>query len=176
MEFCELLPGQQYKKPTADGDLTTAILKYTPKGPRERLDLILEALKNTGVLNYQGGNTYLTQAGISIDSTPLKIHGTLLPSLQMTFRERTDVVCLLKYINKESTKGLTRHLRMDLGTPSLPNTLPLHYKSTSTAPSNLGVFSILHHLGRIPSTALSRVLLENPLNLVSIYLFDFLIS
>lgn len=94
MEFCKLLPGQQFKKPTVDGDLTTAILKYTPRDPRERLNLIAEALKSTGVLNYQGGNSYLSQAGISIDPSPLKIDGSILPSPQMTFRERTDVVCL----------------------------------------------------------------------------------
>jgi eukaryotic translation initiation factor 2C len=98
MEFCKLLPGQQFKKPIADGDLTTAILKYTPKDPRERLNLIAEALKGTGVLNYQEGNSYLNQAGISIDSAPLKVNGTILPSPQMTFRERTDVVCLLKFM------------------------------------------------------------------------------
>lgn len=100
MEFCRLLPGQQYKKPSADSDLTTAILKYTPRDPRERLNLIVEALRATGVLNYQESNTYLGQAGISIDSSPLKINGTILRPLQMTFRDRTDVVCLLEHINK----------------------------------------------------------------------------
>jgi len=101
IEFCKLLPGQQYKKPTADGDLTTAILKYTPKDPRERLNLIVEALKATGVLNYQEGNGYLSQAGISIDSSPLKINGTILSPLQMTFRGRSDVVCLLECMNRK---------------------------------------------------------------------------
>ena len=100
MEFCQLLPGQQFKKPTTDGDLTTAILKNTPKNPKERLNLIIEALKGTGVLNYQSGNTYLAQAGISIDPSPLEVHGSILPPLQMTFRERTDVVCLFKCMNE----------------------------------------------------------------------------
>jgi len=97
MEFCKLLPGQQFKKPTADSDLTTAILKYTPKNPRDRLSLITEALK--AILNYQEGNSYLSQAGISIDTTPLKINGTILRPLQMTFRGRTDVVSLLECID-----------------------------------------------------------------------------
>lgn len=101
MEFCNLLPGQQFKKPSTDGDLTTAILKYTPKDPRERLKLIVDALRSSGVLNYQEGNGYLNQAGISIDPSPLKINGTVLRPLQMTFRERTDVVCLLEYTNRE---------------------------------------------------------------------------
>jgi len=42
---------------------------------------------------------------------------------------------------------------------------------------NPGVFSILHHSGRIPSRVLSVVLLENPLNLVSIYtLYSFILN
>jgi hypothetical protein len=101
MEFCKLLPGQQLKKPSADGDLTTAILKYTPKDPRERLNVIVDALRAAGVLNYQEGNSYLSQAGISIDSSPLKINGSILRPLQMTFRERTNVVCSLEYENGE---------------------------------------------------------------------------
>ena len=101
MEFCKLLPGQQFKKPTVDSDLTTAILKYTPKNPRERLNLIVDALKATGVLNYQEGNSYLSQAGISIDPSPLKINGTILRPLQMTFRGRSDVVCLLEWVGRE---------------------------------------------------------------------------
>ena len=100
MEFCKLLSGQQFKKPSADSDLTTAILKHTPRDPRERLRLIADALRATGVLNYQEGNSYLGQAGISIDPSPVKIDGTILRPLQMTFRERTDVVCLLEYINR----------------------------------------------------------------------------
>lgn len=102
MEFCNLLPGQQYKKPSADGDLTTAILRHTPKDPRERLKLIVDALRASGVLNYQEGNNYLSQAGISIDPSPLKINGTVLRPLQMTFRERTDVVCLFEYKNRKA--------------------------------------------------------------------------
>jgi len=103
MEFCTLLPGQQFKKPTTDGDLTTAILQYTPKNPGERLWLIEEALKATGVLNYQEGNTYLAQAGISIDPSPLRIKGTILTPLQMTFRGRTNVVCPFACIDKTFT-------------------------------------------------------------------------
>jgi hypothetical protein len=103
MEFCNLLPGQQFKKPTVDGDLTTAILKHTPKDPRERLKLIVDALRSSGVLNYQDGNNYLSQAGISIDPSPLKISGTVLRPLQMTFQERTDIVCLLEYTNREAS-------------------------------------------------------------------------
>lgn len=101
MEFCKLLPGQQLKKPSVDPDLTTAILKNTPRDPRERIGFIVEALKSTGVLNYQEGNSYLSQAGISIDPSPLKINGTILRPLQMTFRERTDVVYQLRYTNRE---------------------------------------------------------------------------
>jgi len=101
MEFCQLLPGQQFKKPVADGDLTTAILKYTPKNPDERLRLIVESLKATGVLNYQEGNTYLAQAGISIDSSPLKIKGSIIYPPQMTFRGRTDIVCLYEWIGEK---------------------------------------------------------------------------
>lgn len=101
MEFCTLLPGQQFRKPIADGDLTTAILNYTPKYPDERLRLIEESLKATGVLNYQEGNPYLTQAGISIDSSPLRIKGTILSPLQMTFRGKTDVVCMFEYMDRK---------------------------------------------------------------------------
>jgi len=101
MEFCTLLPGQQFKKPTTDGDLTAAILNYTPKYPDERLRLIEESLKATGVLNYQEGNPYLAQAGISIDSSPLRVKGTILSPLQMTFKGKTDVVCPLKYTDRK---------------------------------------------------------------------------
>jgi len=101
MEFCNLLPGQQFKKPTVDGDVTTAILNYTPKYPDERLRLIEESLKATGVLNYQEGNPYLAQAGISIDSSPLRIKGSILSPLQMTFRGKTDVACLFEYIDRK---------------------------------------------------------------------------
>ena len=94
MEFCNLLPGQQFKKPTSDGDLTAAMLRFTPKDPEKRLDYIKGALKSTGVLNYQEGNHYLSQAGISIDSSPFKVPGTILPSLYMTFKGRSDVVCV----------------------------------------------------------------------------------
>ena len=100
MEFCNLLPGQQFKKPTTDGDVTTAILNYTPKYPDERLRLIEESLKATGVLNYEDGNPYLAQAGISIDPSPLRIKGTILSPLQMTFKGKTDVVCLSEYIDR----------------------------------------------------------------------------
>ena len=101
MEFCRLLPGQQFKKTSADSDLTSAILQYTPKNPGERLRLIKDALTAQGVLNYQAGNSYLSQAGISIDPSPLRIQGTILSPLQMTFRERTDVVCLLEFVDRE---------------------------------------------------------------------------
>jgi len=104
MEFCYLLHGQQLKKPSTDSDLTTAILKHTPRDPRERLNFIVDALKATGVLNYQEGNNYLGQAGISIDPSPLKINGSVLRPLQMTFRERIDVVCLLEHTNRKCAK------------------------------------------------------------------------
>lgn len=101
MEFCTLLPGQQFKKPTSDGDLTTAILRFTPKDPRTRLNFITEALKPSGVLNYHEGNSYFNQAGISIDCSPFEVPGTILPSLQMTFEGRSDVVSILNWINKK---------------------------------------------------------------------------
>lgn len=101
MEFCDLLPGQQFKKPTTDGVIATAILNYTPKFPDERLRLIEESLKATGVLNYQEGNPYLAQAGISIDPSPLRIKGTILSPLQMTFRGKTDVVHLFECVDKK---------------------------------------------------------------------------
>ncbi|KAF9790389.1 Piwi domain-containing protein [Thelephora terrestris] len=91
MEFCKLLPGQQFKKTTSDGDLSAAILKFTPRDPRARLEYITGALKPMGVLNYHEGNSYLNQAGISIDSSPLKVPGTILAPLCMTFKGRTDV-------------------------------------------------------------------------------------
>ena len=92
MEFCKLLPGQQYKKPSSDGDLTAAILRFTPKDPRSRLNFITEALKPSGVLNYHQGNSYLNQAGLSINSSPFRVPGSILPPLSMTFKGRTDVV------------------------------------------------------------------------------------
>jgi hypothetical protein len=92
MEFCKLIPGQQFKKPTSDTDLTAAILKFTPKDPRTRLNFITEALKPSGVLSYHEGNSYFIQAGISINPSPLRVPGTILPPVRMTFRERTDVV------------------------------------------------------------------------------------
>lgn len=91
MEFCKLLPGQQYKKPSSDGDLTAAMLKFTPGDPRARLNYITEGLKSSGVLNYHHGNIYLNQAGISIASSPLTVPGTILPPQQMTFGRITDV-------------------------------------------------------------------------------------
>jgi hypothetical protein len=96
MEFCNLIPGQQYKKPSTDGDLTAAILRFTPKDPRTRLNFIAEALKPSGVLKYHEDNSYLTQAGISIDHSPLQVPGTILPPLFMTFQGRTDVVGMFK--------------------------------------------------------------------------------
>lgn len=105
MEFCTLLPGQQFKRPTSDGDLTAAILKFTPKDPRTRLDFIIEALKPTGVLNYHNGNSYLSQAGISIDSSPLKVPGTILPCLDMAFKGKTAVVGMFQ-LHKQ--KGILR--------------------------------------------------------------------
>ena len=92
MEFCNLLPGQQFKKPTSDGDLTAAILRFTPKDPGARLNFITEALKRDSVLNYHEDNTYFSQAGISISSSPFKVPGTILPTVYMTFQGRTDVV------------------------------------------------------------------------------------
>jgi len=72
---------------------------------------------------------------------------------------------------------LIRNLKMALGTHNLQNTLLLHYKSTNLLQFNPGVFSILHHSGRIPSRVLSMVLLENPLNLVSINtLYSFVLN
>ena len=126
MEFCYLLPGQQLKKPSVDGDLTTAILKHTPRDPRERLNFIVDALKATGVLNYQEGNSYLSQAGISIDSSPLKINGSILRPLHMTFKERTDVVCLLEHKQRSMLRNLIRNHRMVLGTHSLQSILLPH--------------------------------------------------
>lgn len=102
MEFCKLPPGQQFKKPSADGGLTAAILKFTPKDPRARLSYITEALKSSGVLSYHEGNSYLNQAGISIDSSPFRVLGTILPPLSMTFRGRTDVVRYLNYIVEQA--------------------------------------------------------------------------
>ena len=101
MEFCRLLPGQQFTKPTSDSDLAAAILKYTPKDPRARLNFITGALKPMGVLNYHEGNSYLSQAGISINPSPLKIPGTILSPLRMTFQGRTDVVCTSDYTNRK---------------------------------------------------------------------------
>ena len=126
MEFCQLLPGQQFKKLTVDPEITTAILKYTPRNPDDRLHLIVESLKATGVLNYQEGNTYLAQAGISIDPSPLRIKGTIISPLQMTFRGRTDIVYLFECKIKRYTDRLTRHLKMAPGTLSLQNILKLH--------------------------------------------------
>ena len=103
MEFCTLPPGQQFKKPTSDSDLTAAMLKFTPKTPFERRKQIVQSL--TSVLNYQEGNTYLSQAGISINPTPLVISGTVLPLLSMTFRDRTNVVSLLNHTNERHVKG-----------------------------------------------------------------------
>ena len=126
MEFCKLLPGQQFKKLAVDGELTAAMLNYTPRNPGDRLSLIEEALKATGVLSYHQGNSYLAQAGISINPSPVRISGTILTPPEMTFRERTDVVCLLKLVKRGLLNGLTRNLKMALGIPSLQNIPLLH--------------------------------------------------
>ena len=91
MEFCNLLPGQQFRKPTSDGDLTAAILRFTPKDPVARLNFITEALK-IGILNYHEDNNYFSQAGISINPSPLRVPGTILPTVHLTFQGRRDVV------------------------------------------------------------------------------------
>jgi len=54
------------------------------------------------------------------------------------------------------------------GTLSLQNILQPHYKFTRLPQLNPGVSSILHHSGRAPSKALSRVSLPNLLNLVKL--------
>lgn len=66
-------------------------------------------------------------------------------------------------------KTLIRLHKMAPGTLSLQNILQHHWKSTSIQQSNHGVSSILHHSGRTHSGVLSRVLLANLLNLVSIH-------
>lgn len=87
--------------------MTIAILKFTPKDPRMGLNFITEALKATptGVLNYQGRNSYLNQAGISIEPSPLKAPGTILPPFHMSFKDKPDVVGTPYYIGGQDAKS-----------------------------------------------------------------------
>jgi hypothetical protein len=51
MEFCEILPGQQFKRMVQDANLITAVLDFSKKQPVERLAMIKAAVQAVTIQN-----------------------------------------------------------------------------------------------------------------------------